>query len=111
LPAGELGIHSGTSGGRFTDLDAFATAVLAGWEQSIGKKFTTVSRQHITLESGVAAVEVIHLIGTGTVGKDRQIYVLAGDRIFILIAETNLDSWPKLEPDFGRIINTFTPKP
>ncbi len=111
LPAGELGIHSGPNGSGFTDVDALASAGLASWEQSIGKSFTTVSRQHITLGSGVAAVEAIHLIGIGTVGKDRQIYVLAGGQIFILDAETNLDSWPTLEPFFDRIINSFTPKP
>jgi hypothetical protein len=70
--------------------------------------YRVVSRRSIALPNGYSAVELVHHIGTGTVGKSRKVIVVAKGRAFVIDAETYLDSWSSAEPYFNRMIDSFT---
>jgi tetratricopeptide (TPR) repeat protein len=90
-------------------LDESADAALQRWEQSMRKVnlFTQVSRQRLSLSNNLPAIEVIHHIGRGVVGKSRKLIAVARDRVFWIDAETTLAAWPDYERDFNRIIESF----
>ena len=103
-----LGIHT------FTDvagksLDEFADAAVQRWERNMRNVnvFTQVSRQRLTLPGDLPAIEIVHHIGRGVVGKSRKVIAVVKDRAFWIDAETNLASWPEHERDFNRIIESF----
>jgi hypothetical protein len=103
-----LGIHTFTDVAGKT-LDETADALLQRWEQNIRKVnvFTQISRQRITLPNNLPAIEAVHHIGRGVVGKSRKMIAVAGDRAFWIDAETTLAAWPDYERDFNRIIESF----
>lgn len=70
--------------------------------------YRVVSRRSMTLPNGFSAVELVHHIGTGTVGKSRKVITVAKGRAFVIDAETYLDSWNSAEPYFNRMIDSFT---
>lgn len=69
--------------------------------------FRLVSERTITLKNGLPALEIVHHIGTGVVGKSRKIVVIANGQGFLVDAETFLDSWDASEPCFKQIIDSF----
>jgi TonB family protein len=101
-----VGIFTGTGVAGKT-LDEVADARLQAWEQRIGNVFLTVSRRPLTLSDDLPAIEVVHRIGTGVIGKSRKVIAVVEDRAFWIDEETNLDSWPAFERDFNRIIESF----
>ena len=103
-----VGVHS------FLDvagksLDEVADAFVQRWEWNMRSinVFTQISRQRVTLGGNRPAVEFVHHIGTGVVGKSRKVIMIAKDRAFGLDAETNLDAWPEYEREFNQIIRSF----
>jgi tetratricopeptide (TPR) repeat protein len=104
---GLCGIHTGAA--DFTTVDEFVDAVLAHdpeYFKGRGQTFVVLSRQDITLSSGVKGIEVIVEIGPG--GKSRRVYMLADGRVYVVDCETYLEDWPKLESVYDQIINSFT---
>lgn len=89
-------------------LDEIADTALAGWQRHIRLEVVTVSRQRVTLSSGLPAIEVVHLMGSGVVGKSRKVIAAVNNRLFVIDAETIADAWPGFEADFNHIINSFT---
>lgn len=69
--------------------------------------FTQVSRQRLTLPSDLSAIEIVHHVGRGLVGKSRKVIAVVKDRAFWIDAETHLASWPDYERDFNRIVESF----
>ena len=103
-----LGIHTFT-GVAGKSLDEFADASLQRWEQNMRNVnvFTQVSRQRLTLPGDLPAIEVVHHIGRGVVGKSRKVIAVVKDRAFWIDAEMRLDSWADYERDFNRIAESF----
>lgn len=103
-----VGIHTYTDvAGK--SLDEVADAALQRWEQGMRNVnvFKQVSRQRLTLPGDLPAIEIVHHIGRGVIGKSRKVIAVAKDRAFWIDAETNLASWPDYEGDFNRIIESF----
>lgn len=101
-----VGIHTyAVVTGR--SLDEVADSGLRAWEQHIGSRFVTVARRRLTLFNDLHAIEVVHHIGTGVVGKSRKVIAVVKDQSFWIDAETYLDSWPSFEGNFNRIIESF----
>ena len=101
-----VGVHTATNvSGK--SLDEVASAWLRGWDQQVGTKFEVVARRRLTLPGEVPAMEVVHHIGSGVVGKSRKIFLVVKDRAFLIDAETYLEAWPIFEPDFNRIVDSF----
>ena len=103
-----LGIHT------FTDvagksLDEFADAALQRWEQNMRNVnvVTQISRQRVTLPGNLPAIEIVHHIGRGVLGKSRKVIAVVKDRAFWIDAEMQLASWADYERDFDRIIASF----
>ena len=86
-------------------LDEVADTILRIYPAS---RYVTVSRRRITLSNDIPAIEAMHHIGTGVVGKSRKVIAVVKDRAFFIDAETYLDSWEALEPYFNQIVNSFT---
>ena len=103
-----LGIHTFTDVAGKT-LDEFADASLQRWERNMRSVnvFTQVSRQRVTLAGGLPAIEVVHHIGRGAVGKSRKLIAMVKDRGFWIDAEMGLDSWADHARDFNRIAESF----
>lgn len=104
LPYGLVGVHA-TRGFKAKSLDDYADQLMSVEADIAG--FKVLSRRSTTLSDGTAAIEVVNVLGTGTVGKSRKLFVLRGDRGFEVNAETYLDSFPSLAPYFERIIHSF----
>lgn len=105
LPFGVVGIHTAV-GVKVGSLDELADRWMAVEQERVG--FQVLSRRPTALADGTRALELVNVLGTGTVGKSRKIFVLIGERGFLINAETYLDSFPTLEPYFDRIIKSFT---
>ena len=103
-PSGVLGIHT-TTGHRSKSLDEIADSVLRIFPSP---RYVVVSRRTITLRTGIAAIEVVHHIGVGIVGKSRKVITTVKGRVFVIDAETYLDSWDVVEPYFNQIVDSFT---
>ena len=90
-------------------LDEFADDSLLRWERNMRNVnvFTQVSRQRVTLPGDLPAIEVVHHIGRGTVGKSRKFITVFKNRAFWIDAEMGLDSWADYAPDFNRIAESF----
>ena len=102
-----VGIHTVTNvTGK--SLDEVADAGLRAWEQRIGSRFEVIARRPLTLANDLPAIEVVHHIGTVVVGKSRKVIAVVQDRAFVIDAETYLEAWPTFEPDFNRIIESFS---
>lgn len=102
-----VGIHTFTNvTGK--SLDEVADAGLRGWEQRIGSKFEVIARRRLTLSNDLPAIEVVHHIGSVVVGKSRKVIAVVKDRAFTIDAETYLEAWSRFEPDFNRIIESFS---
>lgn len=103
-PPGVLGIHTITApSGK--SLDEIADSVLRIFPSP---RYVVVSRRAITLRAGIAAIEVVHHIGVGTVGKSRKVITTVKGRVFVIDAETYLDSWDAVQPYFNQIVDSFT---
>jgi tetratricopeptide (TPR) repeat protein len=103
-----LGIHT------FADvtgksLDEVADAALERWEQNMRKVnvVTQISRQRVTLPGNLPAIEIVHHVGRGVLGKSRKVIAVVKDRAFWIDAEMQLASWAEYERDFNRIIESF----
>ncbi len=108
-PYGLVGIHSWTV--EFRTLSAFADSELASYAASLGQsgvRVQTPSRRSIVLRDGTPAIEVVHLLGTGTVGKSREILALSEGHGFLVDVETYLESWGTVQPIFDLITKSFT---
>jgi hypothetical protein len=103
-PPGVLGIHA-LPDAQSKSLDEAVTHVLQFYPPA---RFATVSRRAITLPNGVPAIEVVHHIGSGVVGKSRKLIMVAKGRGFLIDAETYLNSWDAAEPYFNRMIDSFS---
>jgi hypothetical protein len=93
----------------FSTVDELVDSMLATNEETFGARgqdYVVESQSEITLSSGLSGVEVIAEIGPG--GKSRSVIVLADGQAYIVDCETFLEEWPKLEPIFDQIINSFT---
>ena len=103
-----LGIHTFTDAAG-KSLDEFADASLQRWEQNMRNVnvVTQVSRQRVTLPGNLPAIEVVHHIGRGVLGKSRKVITVVKDRAFWIDAEMRLDSWADYEREFNRIIESF----
>ncbi len=103
-----LGIHTFADVAGKT-LDEFADDSLLRWERNMRNVnvFTQVSRQRVTLPGDLPAIEVVHHIGRGTVGKSRKFITVFKNRAFWIDAEMGLDSWADYAPDFNRIAESF----
>jgi hypothetical protein len=101
--SGILGIHAIPDAGS-KSLDDVVNFSLRAYPPG---RYLTVSRRSITLPNGFSAIEIVHLIGSGTVGKSRKVITIAKGRGFLIDAETYLDSWNAAEPYFNRIIDSF----
>jgi hypothetical protein len=102
-----VGIHTLPNiSGR--SLEEVVDASLRGWEQHIGSRFEVISRRHLTLSNHLPAIEIVHHIGNVVVGKSRKVIAVFKDRVFLIDAETYLEAWPAFEPDFNRIIESFS---
>ena len=106
---GLVGVHSITYISA-QSLEDFTEKALAGWERNLrpGLKAVTLSRRTIRLANDVPAIEVIHELGTGETGKSRKIHTFVKGKGFILDAETYSQSWDLMQPDFDRILGSFT---
>ena len=102
-----VGIHTVTNVTE-KSLDEVTDAGLRGWEQRIGSRFEVIARRRLTLSNDLPAIEVVHHIGSGVVGKSRKVIAVVKDRSFVIDAETYLEAWPTFEPDFNRIIESFS---
>jgi len=71
------------------------------------EQFRLVSRRIVTLPAGYQAIEIVHHVGAGTLGKSRKVFTIAKGRGFVIDAETFLDSWAAAEPSFNRVIDSF----
>ena len=109
VPFGLVGIRSiAFSKDRLgLSLDDFITLLISGEARTPG--FRILSRTSTTLPGGVPAVEIVNVLGVGTVGKSRKLYAIVDGTGFVINAETYLDSWPAMESYFERIIRSFTP--
>lgn len=103
-----LGIHH-TVDVAGQSLDEAADAAIREWEQQMKKVNVVrrVSRQRATLAGHVPGIAIVHHIGTGEVGQSRKVIVVAGDRRYLIDAETYLASWPDFEREFDQIIGSF----
>lgn len=101
-----LGIHTGSVAPGLS-LDEYARDGLQAWERNLGNSARQLSRRRLTLSDGSAALEVIHQIGTGVVGKSRKVIALAGDRGFWIDAEVYLQTWDAFESEFQQIVASF----
>jgi hypothetical protein len=102
-----VGIHAATNViGK--SLDEVTDTWLRGWEQHIGERFEVIARRRLTLSNDLPAIEVVHHIGSGVIGKSRKVFAVVKDRAFLIDAETYLEAWPTFEPDFNRIIESFS---
>ena len=103
-----LGIHTFT-GVAGKSLDEFVDASLQRWEQNMRNVnvFTQISRQRVTLPGNLPAIEIVHHIGRGVLGKSRKVITVVKDRAFWIDAEMRLDSWADYEREFNRIIESF----
>jgi hypothetical protein len=63
------------------------------------------------LSDGTAAVDILNIVGTGTVGKTRKLCAISGNHGFCVVAETYVESWDALEPEFDRMIRSFVTGP
>ena len=106
--AAVLGIHTYADIAG-TSPDEVAEVAIQRWERNMRNMnvFTQVSRQRMTLAGELPAVEFVHHIGTGVVGKSRKIVAAVKGRVFGIDAETYLASWPEYERDFNQIIGSF----
>jgi len=104
-----VGIHS-IKNVSSPSLEEFTEKALAGWRRGLRPELrtATISRQSIRLANDVPAMEVVHEIGTDQTGKSRKTFALVGGRGFIIDAETYRRVWDTVEPDFGRIVRSFT---
>jgi hypothetical protein len=107
LPFGLVGIQSSLLPAEFRSLDAFVDLVLRG--ESVRPGFQVLSRTRTILPDGTPAVEVINVLGVGTVGKSRKICAVVEGRGLCVNAETYLDSWSAMETYFDRMLRSFTP--
>jgi hypothetical protein len=87
-----VGIHTFPRSSGKT-LDEIADIGLRSWAEHIGIRFVEVSRRHVALADRLPAIEVVHEMGTGQIGRSRKIIAIDGDRILWVDAETFLDSW------------------
>lgn len=101
-----IGIHTG-SGVLGLSLDRYADDGLRAWAARLGNVFVQISRRRVTLSSGLEAIEVIHHIGTGVVGKSRKVIFIVKDRGFWIDAEAVLGDWPALEREVDAIVDSF----
>lgn len=103
-----LGIHTYTDvAGK--SLDQVADAILQRWEQNMRSVnvFTQISRQRLTLPDNLPAIEVVHHIGRGVLGRSRKVIAVVKERAFWIDAEASLLSWPDYEGDFNRMVESF----
>jgi hypothetical protein len=97
---GIVGIHS--SAEVETDsVEVLADALLA----SEGGR--EISRRRGVLVDSTPMLEVMSVLGEGVQGKSWKVFVIDGKRAFVLDAETYLDSFPKLQPAFEKIVGSF----
>jgi len=89
-------------------LEEVVDASERGWEQHIGSRFEVITRRHMTLSNDLPVIEIVHHIGNVVVGKSRQVIAVLKDRAFVVDAETYLEVWSAFEPDFNRIIESFS---
>ena len=101
-----VGIHTGGVASDLS-LEQYARAGLQAWERNLGNVSKEVSRRSLTLSGGLPALEVVHQIGTGVVGKSRKVIALTGDRGFWIDAEVYLQTWAAFEGEFEQIIGSF----
>jgi hypothetical protein len=114
-PPGEVGIHSFLTD-KFTSLDEMASWQLDYFRQYFSARNLTlvvVSRRRITLPNNISAVDVIREMmpadgDRANGGRSHDIYVLAGQRLFILSAETYIPAWDAVAKEFDQILNSFT---
>jgi hypothetical protein len=99
-----LGVH--TAPGIWASSEDLANVLLLRAYPS--SQFKVVSRQSLKLPSGLVAIEIIHHVGVGVVGKSRKIVTVVNGRGFLIDAETYLNSWNSAEPFFTRMIDSFT---
>ena len=108
LPFGLVGIHSYLGlPAELRSLDAFVDFVLRS--ENVRPGFQVLSRTRTILPDGTPAVEVINVLGVGTVGKSRKVCAVVEGRGLCVNAETYLDSWSAMEPHFDRMLRSFTP--
>jgi hypothetical protein len=91
------------------DIAEFVDYVIAyeeGYFKSRGQTYVVLSRQEITLASGISGIELVVEIGPG--GKSRRVYTLDANSVYLIDCETNLSDWLKLESTYDQIINSFT---
>lgn len=101
------GVHSNTLG--FKTLDEFVDFVIDfedDYFKERGQTYDILSRQAITLTSGMSGIELMVELGPG--GKSRRLYFLAAGYEFVIDCETRLSDWPRLEATYDQIINSFT---
>jgi hypothetical protein len=102
-----VGVHT-TANVSGMSLDEVADAWLRTWEQQqIGTRVEVVARRRVALSGELPAIEVVHHIGSGVVGKSRKIFLVVKERAFLIDAETYLEAWPIFEIDFNRISDSF----
>jgi hypothetical protein len=102
-----VGVHTAANVSGMS-LDEVADAWLRTWEQQqIGTRVEVVARRRVALSGELPAIEVVHHIGSGVVGKSRKIFLVVKERAFLIDAETYLEAWPIFEIDFNRISDSF----
>ena len=106
LPGALVAVHFALFDHEGVALDTFANRLMAAERQRPG--FRILSRTTTTLPDGTVALEVVNVLGTGTVGKSRKRFAIVGHRGFCVNAETHLDSWPALDAVFDRMISSFS---
>ena len=102
-----VGIHVGTAPLGST-LVSLTDAVLASMGNSFGQRgleVEVVSQETLPLANVLEATDTLLRHGGG---QSRVVVVLAGDRVFLIDAETFEFLWPLVEPDFDTIIRSFT---
>src|SRR5437879_8694934 len=73
-----------------------------------GVKTEVIARRTMVLPGGLPVLEVLHRMGTGTIGQSRKVFAVVDEQGFLIDAETNIGSWPDMSPAFDRIIKSFT---
>jgi hypothetical protein len=101
------GIHSNPA--AFDTIEEFVDSVIDyedDYFKERGQTYDILSRQAITLSSGLSGIELMVELGPG--GKSRRVYFVTAEYMFIIDCETSLMDWPSLESTYNQIINSFT---
>jgi len=106
---GVCGIHSGpvkyATAKALTDhmLDYAAKRL----KESRGLEQVALSREKKTLRNGVDAEEVVVKIKPNG-GQARRVYAVSNGNGFLIDCASSAAGWPRNEPDFKKIIGSFT---